>query len=265
MRIASIASGSSGNCIYIGSDKTHVLIDAGISKKRIEEGLNQHDIKLSEVNGIFITHEHVDHIQGLGVVLRKYPIPVYGTKETLDAVLKYKNIGKVDESLFQPIVPDEDFVCNDLTIHPFSISHDAANPVAYRVEREHKSIAVATDMGTYTDYTVDNIKGVDALLLEANHDIRMLQAGSYPYHLKQRILGNRGHLSNESSGQLLCRILHDNLKHIFLGHLSHENNMEELAYETVRLEITMGDNPYKAEDFSLQVAKRNCPSALVEI
>ncbi len=265
MRFASIASGSSGNCIYVGSERTHLLIDAGISKKRIEEGLNQQDVALSDISGIFVTHEHSDHIQGLGVVLRKYPIPIYGTKETLDAILRYKNIGKVDEDLFHPIEADKDFICGDLTVHPFHISHDAANPVAYRVGKEEKSVAVATDMGTYTDYTIENIRGVDALLLEANHDIHMLQAGTYPYQLKRRILGKEGHLSNESSGQLLCQILHNNLKHIFLGHLSKENNMEELAYETVRLEITMGDNPYKAEDFPIQVAKRDCPSPLIEI
>ena len=139
---------------------------------------------------------------------------------------------------------------------PFAISHDAAEPVAYRFECGEKSTAVATDMGVYNDYIVEHLKGLDTVLLEANHDIQMLQVGPYPYPLKQRILGERGHLSNESAGQLLCRILHDNIKKIYLGHLSKENNYAELAYETVRLEIELDPVDYKSGDFDIQVADR---------
>ena len=117
----------------------------------------------------------------------------------------------------------------------------------------------------YNDYIIENLQGLDALLLEANHDIRMLQVGKYPYYLKQRILGDRGHLSNENAGRLLCRLLHDNLKAIFLGHLSRENNYEELAYETVCSEVTLGDNPYKSKDFRIQVAKRDFVSDVVTV
>ena len=137
------------------------------------------------------------------------------------------------------------------------ISHDAAEPVAYRVRSEDKSIAVITDLGTYDQSIIDELQQLDALLLEANHDVNMLQMGAYPYPLKQRILGDRGHLSNELSGQLLCKLLHDNFQAVMLGHLSKENNYEKLAYEAVRMEITMGDNPYKAEDFLIRVAKRD--------
>ena len=126
-------------------------------------------------------------------------------------------------------------------------------------------MAVATDLGCFNDYTVECLKGMDSLLLEANHDVRMLQAGPYPYMLKRRILGEKGHLSNEKSGELLCRILHDNLKAVMLGHLSKENNLPELAYETVRLEIEMGDNPYHGNDFPIMVAKRNELSEVIEI
>ena len=124
---------------------------------------------------------------------------------------------------------------------------------------------IATDLGKYNDYIIENLQGLDALLLEANHDIRMLQVGKYPYYLKQRILGDRGHLSNENAGRLLCRLLHDNLKAIFLGHLSRENNYEELAYETVCSEVTLGDNPYKSKDFRIQVAKRDFVSDVVTV
>ena len=151
----------------------------------------------------------------------------------------------------------------DLTIHPFSIPHDAAQPVGYRVECEDKAVGIATDLGKYNDYIVDNLQNLDALLLEANHDIRMLQVGSYPYYLKQRILGDRGHLSNENAGKLLCRLLHDDMKAVFLGHLSKENNYEALAYETVCSEVTLGDNPYRSKDFQIQVAKRDSISDVV--
>ena len=138
-----------------------------------------------------------------------------------------------------------------------NISHDAADPVAYKIRQQEKNVAVMTDLGTYDDHIVEKLQNVDVLLLEANHDVRMLQAGAYPYPLKQRILGDKGHLSNERSGQLLGKVLHDHLKHIVLGHLSKENNYPELAYETVRLEVELGDNPYKGDDFPMFVAKRD--------
>ena len=137
--------------------------------------------------------------------------------------------------------------------------------MAYRFAHGRKKAAIVTDLGSYNDYTVESLKGMDALLLEANHDINMLQVGPYPYYLKQRILGERGHLSNENSGKLLCRILHDKLQAIVLGHLSKENNLPELAYEAVRMEITMGENPYRAEDFRMMVADRSNISPVINI
>ncbi len=265
MRLCAIASGSSGNCIYVGSDTTHLLVDTGISKKRTEEGLSQIDISLNDMDGILITHEHIDHIGGLGVVSRKYDIPIYATQKTIDAILRTSSVGKIELDLFHPIKPDEAFMIKDIKCNPMRISHDAADPVGYRFKCGSKQVAVATDMGTYNDYTVECLKGMDALLLEANHDVHMLQVGPYPYPLKQRILGDRGHLSNERSGQLLSRLLHDHLQAIVLGHLSQENNLPQLAYETVRLEINMDDTPYKADDFKITVARRSAPSEPVVI
>mgnify|MGYP002797294620 FL=1 len=153
----------------------------------------------------------------------------------------------------------------DIAVHPFSISHDAAQPVGYRLENGGKRIGIATDMGQYDDYIIENLSELDGLLLESNHDVNMLQVGRYPYYLKQRILGSRGHLSNETAGQLLCRLLHDGVKKILLGHLSRENNYEALAFETVCAEITMGDVPYRAADFDICVAGRDTISCLAEI
>lgn len=265
MRLCSIASGSSGNCIYTGTDYTHLLIDTGISKKRIEEGLKGLEIKGEELNGILVTHEHSDHIQGLGVFSRKYEIPIYATKGTIEGIKSYSGLGKMPEGLYNEIQVDERFTIGDIQIEPFAISHDANEPSAYRMESEDKAVAVATDLGMYTPYTVEHLKNLDAVLLEANHDIHMLEVGSYPYYLKQRVMGDKGHLSNELSGQLLCGILHDGLKHIVLGHLSKENNYARLAYETVKLEVTLGENPYKGEDLDMLVAKRDSISEILEV
>jgi len=265
MRLCSIASGSSGNCIYVGSDTTHLLVDVGISGKRIESGLKELELSGSDVDGILITHEHSDHIAGLGVLARKYGIPIYGSKGTIAALREIPGLGNVDDELFAELEADRKKVIKDLTISPMRISHDAGEPLAYRVSYGTRKVAVCTDLGVYNDYTVECLKGLDALVLEANHDVNMLQVGPYPYYLKQRILGERGHLSNENAGRLLSRILHDNMKAISLGHLSKENNLPELAYEAVRMEITMGDNPYNANDFNIQVAKRHEISPVIHV
>ena len=265
MRLVPIASGSSGNCIYVGSNNTHLLVDAGISAKRIIMGINELEIDTDDIDGLLITHEHVDHIGGLGVICRKCNIPVYATTDTINAIKKYDKLGCVDEDLFHTISHDTSFSIKDIDIYPIKTSHDSADSVAYRFSNSNKSVAIATDMGTYNDYIADNLKNLDAILLEANHDVRMLQVGPYPYWLKQRILSDVGHLSNETSGRLLCEILHDNLQKVILGHLSKENNLPQLAYETVRVEIEMGDNCYKANDFDISVAYRDRLSEIVNV
>jgi phosphoribosyl 1,2-cyclic phosphodiesterase len=265
MRLCSIASGSSGNCIYVGCDNTHLLVDTGISKKRIDAGLKELEIKGEELEGILITHEHSDHIQGLGVFSRKYEVPIYATPGTIEGIKNYAPLGKLPGGLLNPIHIDESFVIGDITVDPFGISHDANEPAGYRMSYQGKSVAVATDLGIYNEYTVSKLQMLDAVLLEANHDIHMLEVGSYPYYLKRRVMGDKGHLSNESSGRLLCDILHNNLKHILLGHLSKENNYAELAYETVKLEVTLGNNDYKGEDLNMSVAKRDMLSEIIMV
>lgn len=265
MRICSIASGSSGNCIYVGSDVTHLLVDAGISGKKTAQGVESLGIQMKELDGILITHEHNDHVNGLGVLARKYGIPIYATKGTIEAIRQMDGLGTIDEELFHVVTAQEKFVLKDITVNSMRISHDAAEPVAYKFSCDGKKAAVITDLGTYDDSIVENLKGMDALFMEANHDVRMLEVGPYPYHLKMRILGNRGHLCNEAAGQLLSSVLHDNIKAVMLGHLSKENNIPELAYETVRLEVTNSDTPYKADDFKIMVAKRSECSELIEL
>lgn len=265
MRFVSIASGSSGNCIYAGTENTHVLIDAGISAKRIEKGLFELGLKPSELSAICITHEHSDHIKGLGVLARKYEIPIYATEATLNEIRKVKSLGEYNEDLLKPLRPDVRLAMGDMEILPFHIDHDAADPVAYRIQSGNKSVAVATDLGHYNQYTIDHLLDLDAVLLESNHDLRMLQTGPYPYYLKRRIMGDFGHLSNENAGRLLNYILNDKMKHVLLGHLSKENNLPELAFETVRLEVDMGECPYCASDFHMAVASRDEMSEILTI
>lgn len=266
MKLCSLASGSSGNCTFVGSSHANILVDAGVSGKKIEYGLSCIDVKPADLEGILITHEHSDHIQGIGVLARRYHTPIYGTKETLQAISRMKNMGDIPSELFRPVLPDEGFYISDILVEPFSTSHDAVNPVCYTFTSEGHKIGMATDLGVYDDYIISKLSGSEILLMEANHDENMLLAGAYPYYLKQRILGERGHLSNENSGRLIGRILHDKICHITLAHLSKENNFEDLAYETVRLELNkvISDNAYSLKtDSLLSVAKREVPSEML--
>ena len=263
MQLTSIASGSSGNCICVGTERTHVLIDAGVSGKRIESGLRALDLTTDDIEGILITHEHCDHIAGLGVMARRHGLPIYATKKTMEAILGISSLGKIDPGLFCPIEPETDFSIGDMQIPPIRVSHDAADPVAYLVRQGEKTAGVITDLGVYDERIVAELKDVDVLLLEANHDIKMLEVGPYPYPLKQRILGEKGHLSNSACGKLLSQILHDSFRTVMLGHLSKENNYPELAFQTVSVEVDMGDCPYRAKDFPIRVAPRDTISETI--
>lgn len=263
MKLCSIASGSSGNCIFVGSEKTNLLVDAGISAKRIENGLNKIDINPDTLQGILVTHEHSDHVSGLGVMARRYHIPIYATYETSMALRRIKSLGEVSDELFNYVEPDKAFMINDISVEPFSTSHDAVAPVCYTMQIENEKIGIATDLGKYDDYIISKLINSDLLMIEANHDINMLMVGKYPYYLKQRILGERGHLSNDSSADLISKLIDKKKQHIVLAHLSRENNYEELAYETVLCELTrLGIG---SSDFKLTVAQREAPSDMVII
>ncbi|MCH5265326.1 MAG: MBL fold metallo-hydrolase [Lachnospiraceae bacterium] len=264
MKLYSIASGSSGNCIFAGDEETGILIDVGISMKKVREGLEAENLSLEHIKAIFVTHEHTDHISGLGPVLRKVPIPVYATAGTVHAIWEKGNMNNISPDLFHIIRPQEEIGLGDMLIHSFSISHDAAEPVCYTVEAQKKKVGVATDMGCYSDEVIRSLEDCDAVLLEANHDINLLQVGSYPYSLKMRILGERGHLSNDASARLIKEILHPDLKHILLGHLSKENNFPELAYQTVCYELEQSEI-WNQMETELSVANRFEPTKLVNI
>jgi phosphoribosyl 1,2-cyclic phosphodiesterase len=244
----------------LGSGDTHLLVDTGISKKRVEIGLSSLSLSGADITGILITHEHSDHIQGLGVFCRKYKVPIYATEGTIKGIERSSSIGKLPDGLLNPIAADEVFQLGSVSVNPFAVPHDANEPVGYRLEADGKAVAVATDLGGYDEYIISKLTNLDALLIEANHDIHMLEVGPYPYPLKQRILSKSGHLSNELTGRLLCDILHKGLKNVVLGHLSKDNNYAKLAYETVKLELSLGCGASAKKQVNLQVANRDTVS-----
>lgn len=263
MKLFSIASGSKGNCVYVGSSGANILVDAGISRKRIVEGLALIDILSEDLDAILITHEHSDHVAGLGVMSRKFNVPIYGTEETLDKIKNNKTLGKINPELFNIINPDEGFMIADLKLTPFSTFHDASNPVAYTLETEDKKVGIATDLGKYNDYIIENLENCDILFIEANHDENMLMVGDYPYYLKQRILSENGHLSNESSASLICKLISHKVKHVILAHLSNDNNFDDLAYETVLSQLKIME--CDLSNLTINVAKKEAPSELIVI
>ena len=260
MNVCSLSSGSSGNCIYVGTEETHLLVDTGVSKKRIVDELHSIDMAPEDIQGILITHEHADHIQGLGVFTRKYSVPVYGTRDTLREIANIASLGELDTSMFVEIEPDTPFQIRDLTIEASRIWHDAVDPVCYQFYHNGHKASICTDLGDYNEYLVGKLADSDILFVEANHDVNMLLVGPYSYPLKQRILGDHGHLSNDTSGRFIKELLNNHVKGIMLGHLSKENNIAELAYETVAQAIA--DNPFTKDirDFHLQVANRSTHS-----
>ena len=265
MEIASICSGSSGNCILIKSGDTNVLVDVGVAKKRVLEGLDYFNTSPNEIDAILITHEHSDHVKGLGVFLRAHPVSVYATKATIENILASSSIGEVDKELFEEIDSDDEFFVGGLKVNSISTSHDVSDSVCYRFDDGDKSCAVVTDLGYYHDDIVESLKDLNAILVEANHDLKMLEVGPYPYHLKSRIWSNVGHLSNEACGQLLSEIISDKMQYIILGHLSKDNNYPELAFETVRNELMFKNIDLNDLGIEIQVAKRDQPSCDIKI
>ena len=259
VKLTSIASSSEGNCIYVGTDRTKLLVDCGISAKRIEQALTELDLTVPQFHGILITHEHTDHIKGLGVLLRRYGLPVFATGKNIDAILQYKGLGKVDKHWFHAIDADRPFEIGDITAEASRVWHDAADPVCYSFRSEGVKASIATDLGDYDEYLVEKIYGSDILFVEANHDVNMLQVGRYPYYLKRRILGRHGHLSNERCAQLIEDVASEKTKKVYLGHLSKENNYEKLAYETVKVSL------HNKKELPLEVARRDMVSTITSI
>ena len=224
-----LASGSRGNSIYISSGNTSVLFDAGLSGIEIERRMKQRGLDPQKLDAIVVSHEHQDHIHGVGVLARRFGIPVHIAPETLDAAKTV--IGTI--GTIHPFECGRAFRINDLEIHPFSVSHDAASPAGFTIRTGACKIAIATDLGIATGMVRQHLRDCTHLVLEANHDPVMLEQGPYPWPTKQRIKGRNGHLSNESAKELLMDIIHERLEHVILAHISGTNNTPEKALGVV--------------------------------
>ena len=257
----SLYSGSSGNSLFVESENTKLLIDAGVSSKKIEEALINLDINPSSINGILITHEHTDHVQGLGTFAKKFDLPVFVNQKTLDAMPKQKE--KILEKNINIFNIDEKFEIGDLKVKPFSIPHDAANPCGFNIFKDDKKISIATDIGHMTNGVIKNLEDSIFIMLESNYDPEVLKYAKYPYQLKNRIAGPIGHLSNESAGKTISHLLNSGLKQAILGHLSKQSNFPELAYKTVIDEL-MSTN-YDQNSLKLSVASRDIPGNIINL
>ena len=229
----SLVSGSSGNASIIKNKNTTILIDCGLSGKKLVSVLKDIGIDANEIDAMLITHEHSDHIAGAGVVSRRFDIPIYATQGTHQNM----KIGPIQDKNIKIINNHTAFEIGDITVNPFPVSHDAKDPVGYCFLCNKKKYSIATDTGIMTEEIFSSIKGSDAIILEANHDVEMLMHGEYPYQLKRRILGKYGHMSNDITAKTAVQLLENNTKHIMLSHLSDKNNNPEIASKTVEAEL----------------------------
>lgn len=253
MWFCSLYSGSSGNCIYVGSEKANILIDAGLSGKKIIGALKEIGVPPEKLNAILVTHEHRDHIHGVGVLSRMFNIPIFANTNTWDAMGSM--IGSVKEENIKIVERNTVFSIGNMEIKSYSIPHDAADPVGYCFYCGRNKISIATDLGHMTGEVADNIKGSNLLLLESNHDLEMLKFGPYPYALKRRIMSDVGHLSNDDAGKALLSVIGDKPIEVVLGHLSEHNNFPELCYRTVAYTLEE-DGITVGRDVNLSLANR---------
>ncbi|MBI4743260.1 MAG: MBL fold metallo-hydrolase [Actinobacteria bacterium] len=252
-----MGSGSSGNSVFIGSSHTKILIDAGFSLKELTQRLLLVDAKISEIDAVFITHEHIDHVSGAGLLSRISNIPVFANISTWDAI--GGSLGDLHPRIFPQ---DKGFHFRDFYLEPFSVSHDSAMPVGFTVNHKKFKIGMATDLGFISQPVIEKLKGSDVLILETNHDLKMLNKGSYPELLKKRIRSNCGHLSNTEAANALSKLKNGHKQNIFLSHISRENNTPFLALSTVRNKLGYKENN---KDFFIHLTHQDKISDIIEL
>lgn len=262
MRFCSLYSGSSGNAIFVASDNTRLLVEAGLSAKKIIEALHSIGEKPSEICAILVSHEHSDHIKGAGIMSRRFNLPIYASEGTWKAMERM--IGPVlecNKRVFSSYAP---FDIGDITVTPFPIPHDANEPVGYSFSSAGRKATIATDIGHISMELLSNFEDSDLLLLESNHDLEMLKIGPYPWPLKKRIAGKHGHLSNDAAGEVVAYMAERGTKRFLLGHLSKENNFPELAYQTV-CNVLCERCKEAGADITVDVALRDRVGKVIEI
>lgn len=255
-KFCSLFSSSSGNSTYIGCSQGGILIDVGVSAKKTADALNNIGVDPDSIAAIFVTHEHTDHINGIRVFAERHGIKVYSSAGTLEGM---EEAGVITPKVFADAIPWDGIEAGGMFIRPFKTPHDSRESTGYTVVTpDGKRIAVATDIGQITDTIMDSVFGCDLILLESNHDVGMLRNGPYPYFLKQRILSNHGHLSNESCAETAVKLMEAGTTRFVLGHLSKENNIPALAFETTRAAMKMA-GAVENIDYLLSVAGDNNP------
>lgn len=254
IRFCTLFSSSSGNCAFISDGNTNLLVDAGVSASKITNSLEEIGVSAKQIDAILVTHEHSDHIAGIGVLTRKYGIPVYANEKTLSAM--QKSSYKAEASCIRAVESGKSFKIGSAEIFPFKTPHDAVSSVGYTITLEDKKIGIATDTGCITKPMLSALAGCDAVVIESNHDVDMLNNGPYPYILKQRILSDYGHLSNENCAWFATQLAIWGTKHIVLGHLSDKNNTPDKAFET-SFKMLTENNIIAGEDVNLIVAMKS--------
>lgn len=253
-------SGSSGNSVYVGGCGAHILIDAGMSCARIVGELNAIGVDPASIDGVLITHEHIDHIRGAGIFARKFRVPLYATEGTWLAMRG--KLGEVPAENMRTIAAGQDFFIGRLNVQPFATPHDAAESVGYVISTPDSArFALATDIGCVRSGWLNTVTGCAAVLLESNYDPGMLQAGRYPYDLKRRIMSRKGHLSNDDAAEAAVSLIRSGTRQVVLGHLSKENNFPELALECCRAALIRDGAPEAA----VSVAKRDGNSGVFSV
>lgn len=262
IQLASLFSGSSGNAIYITNGNTNILVDAGLSGKRIEESISSIDGNIRNIQAILISHEHSDHILGAGVLSRRYGIPVYANLKTWEAMRS--ELKRVNAECVRTFVTGEPFKIGDIEVCSFHTPHDAAESVGFNFSYRHKKVTIATDIGHINKTLLASLEGSDMILLESNHDIEMLKVGRYPWPLKQRILGDFGHLCNDIAAKVVAYLALKGTRKFLLGHLSKENNFPELALETVNSALRE-KSIVAGRDVYVSVASRDRASETISV
>ena len=261
MQFCTIASSSSGNCTLVSHGNTHILIDAGISARRISASLKELGLCCGDLSAVFITHEHTDHICGLKTMEKQFGIPIMAPPDVAKGIAEL--VPEV-ACYIQNIVVGEEILIGDLTIRAFHTPHDTDESVGYKITDGVKRFAIATDIGHVSEEVLRELIGVDAAVIEANHDVDLLKNGAYPFILKKRILSDRGHMSNKLCGRLAGRLFQHGAKNIVLAHLSKENNTPELAYNTVAEEIGLCGGVI-GENVMLSVAPKSERGPVIEV
>lgn len=261
MRFCPLYSGSSGNALLVLADGAALLVDAGLPGRVVAEALAAAGVAPEQLSGILVTHEHSDHVKGVGILARRYRLPVYANAGTWRGMLPL--IGEIPPAQMRVFETERDFYLGGVNVLPYKTPHDANESVGFVFQSGGSKLSILTDAGHVNERMLDAVSGSGLILIESNHDVEMLKAGRYPFPLKRRILGDEGHLSNDACGAALTALYGRGVRRAVLGHLSRENNFESLALETVRAALRASDVPDEA--FALSVAHRDRVGEIYEV